>query len=86
MTTSHSRNFKKMFKKHPMWVQDKFEQHVLLFIQNVYHPLLNNHALNGKWLGFRSINITGDIRAIFETITDNHIEFVAIGTHSELYS
>ena len=86
MTLSHSRNFKKMFKKHPVWVQNKFEERAFLFTKNIYNPLLNNHALTGRWAGFRSMNITGDIRAVFEEININHIEFVAIGSHSELYS
>jgi len=86
MIISYSRVFKKMFKKRPAWVRDKFDGRVILFTQDFYYPLLNNHALDGKWLGFRSINITGDIRAIFEQSTKNDIVFVAIGTHNELYS
>jgi len=86
MLIRHSRRFKKMFKKQPAWIQDKFEERVYLFQQNMYHSLLNNHALNGIWFGNKSINVTGNIRAVFEEISEGHIEFVAIGTHSELYS
>ena len=75
-----------MFKKRFLWLHDKFEERVVIFIQNKYHPLLQNHALDGEWKGCRSINITGDVRAVFEEVADDHIEFVAIGTHSELYS
>ena len=75
-----------MFKKHPLWIQNKFEERVLLFTRNMYHPLLDNHALHGEWMGYRSINITGDIRAVFEEVSTDHIEFIAIGSHSELYS
>ena len=53
--------------------------------ENQYDVLLNNHALSGEYVGCRSINITGDVRAIYEEIKDNHFEFVAIGTHTELY-
>ena len=86
MNIDHSRNFKKRFKKQPAWIQNKFEERVLLFQQDMYYPLLNNHALDGKWAGCRSINITGDTRAVFEEVSNNHIEFIAIGNHSELYS
>lgn len=86
MIINYSRNFKKMFKKHPAWVQDKFDERIFLFEHNLYHPLLNNHALEGKWFGFRSINITGDIRAVFEESPKSHFVFTAIGSHSELYS
>jgi mRNA-degrading endonuclease YafQ of YafQ-DinJ toxin-antitoxin module len=46
---------------------------------------LNNHSVDTAFADCRSINVTGDYRAIFhenkETVT-----FMTIGTHSELYS
>ena len=75
-----------MFKKQPVWIQDKFAERVQLLLENIYNPLLNNHMLEGEWIGCRSINVTGDIRAVFEELSHKHVEFVAIGTHSELYS
>jgi len=86
MNISYSRNFKKMFKKKDSWIQEKFADHLLLFTQDINHPLLKNHSLNGKWVGFRSINITGDFRAVYEELNDTDFEFIAIGTYSELYS
>lgn len=41
-----------------------------------YSPLLNNHSLTGKWRGYRSINITGDWRAIFVEVGENKMTFV----------
>lgn len=75
-----------MFKKRDAWVQDKFAERLLLFTQNRNHLLLNNHPLDGIWAGCRSINITGDFRAVYEELGNDCFEFVAIGTHSELYS
>jgi len=75
-----------MFKKQPAWLEDKFEERIRLFQKDMFEPILNNHSLEGEWLGCRSINITGDIRAVFEELSTNHIQFLAIGTHSELYS
>jgi mRNA-degrading endonuclease YafQ of YafQ-DinJ toxin-antitoxin module len=49
---------------------------------------LNNHALVWKYMWFRSINITGDFRAIFIEKSNNtydFVEFIDIGTHSALY-
>ena len=86
MVISYSRIFKKMFRKQPLWLQNKFEERIFLFAQNIYHPLLNNHALDGKWKGCMSINIAGDLRAVFEEVAYHHIEFIAIGSHSELFS
>jgi addiction module RelE/StbE family toxin len=51
---------------------------------NPYHPTLKNHQLHGDYLGYKSVNITGDVRAIFKQ-TDDSILLVDIGTHSELY-
>lgn len=49
-------------------------------------PKLNNHVLRGKLRGLRSINITGDWRAIFrEYKKDKQILFDSLGTHSQLY-
>ncbi len=86
MTITYSRIFKKMFKKKDVWLQKKFSERLPLFIQDRNHPSLNNHSLGGIWEGCRSINITGDFRAVYEELGNDHFEFVAIGTHSELYS
>ncbi len=75
-----------MFKIQSLLLQNKFEERLALFVENQYHPLLNNHSLQGEWAGCRSINITGDMRAIFEEIAENNFEFIAFGSHSELYS
>ncbi len=86
MSISYSRGFKKMFKKLPARQQDQFEERLTFLIENPYHPFLHNHPLAGPWLGFRSINVAGDLRAVYEELINGEIEFVAIGSHSELYS
>ena len=75
-----------MFNKQSRKIQDKFNERLLFFIKDRAHPLLNMHPLHGEWLGCKSINITGNIRAVFEEIGENSVEFVAIGSHPELYS
>lgn len=80
--------FRKRFAKSPNKIKDKFDIQLELFYENLYDVRLNNHELHGKYVGHRSINITGDIRAVFrrvDTKTDDVI-FVDIGTHTELYS
>lgn len=86
MAITYSRIFKRIFKKKDIWVQDKFGERLSLFIQNKNHPLLNSHPLDGEWVGCMSINITGDFRAVYEELGNDSFEFIAIGTHSELYS
>jgi len=41
--------------------------------------------LTGQYADLHSINITGDIRALYEKINDSYVIFGFIGTHSELY-
>jgi len=78
------KSFLKMYAKQSLKIQQKFKESRNLFIEDKFNVKLNNHALKGKWLGHRSINITGNYRAIFREDADV-ITFVAIGTHSQLY-
>jgi mRNA-degrading endonuclease YafQ of YafQ-DinJ toxin-antitoxin module len=41
--------------------------------------------LTGEYAGLYSINITGDIRALYEKIDESYVIFGFIGTHSQLY-
>lgn len=78
------RNFEKSYSKQNIEVKKAFieRRNLLLIDQN--HPLLNNHSLQGKWSQYRSINITGDVRAVFK-MEGYFAVFVEIGTHSQLY-
>ena len=78
------RRFEKSYAKFPLSVKQKFKKRRDLFLQNPYDPILRNHSLSGKWKGHNSIDITGDIRAIYYE-HEGVVVFVAIGTHSELY-
>lgn len=84
MKQEYHKNFRKHFDKLPQKIQDKFEGRLTLFLTDQFHPLLNNHSLSGEYEGCRSINITGDIRAIFYVKNDVVI-FINIGSHPELY-
>jgi addiction module RelE/StbE family toxin len=79
------RNFEKRFAKLPEKIQKKATEKILLFKIAPFHETLRNHALMGKYIGFRSINITGDFRAIYNPLSDNEILFIDIGAHSRLY-
>lgn len=86
MIVVYHRNFKKMFKKVPIAVQEKFYSCLVVFVKNPHHITLGNHPLSGEWITCRSINITGDIRAVYKEQDGGVVQFVAIGSHSELYS
>jgi len=79
------RRFLKAYAKQPKKIQEKFKERRNLFIEDIFYPLLNNHSLSGEYEGCRSINITGNIRAIFYVKTESDIAFINRGLHPELY-
>jgi len=84
MIIVYHRDFKKKYKIISPKLKEKLVDRIRLFNKDEFNPVLNNHALKGKWLGYRSINVTGDIRAIFKRDTQS-VLFVAIDNHSNLY-
>lgn len=79
------KQFDKSYSKLPQKIKIKFSERRDLFIENEFYPLLDNHPLMGKYHGFRSINITGDFRAVYYKHSRDLAVFVNIGTHSQLY-
>jgi len=79
------KRFRKAFKKLIPKTQDKFSDRLAVFIENPFHLMLNNHAVDAAYPNWRSINITGDYRALYEAQTDGAVVFMKIGTHAELY-
>ena len=86
MRFDYHKNFKKQYKKFPKTIRQKCDQRLIIFAQNPFDPLLYNHPLLGKYRGYRSINITADIRALYKLVSEDEASFVFLGTHSELYS
>lgn len=85
MTILYHKEFIKRFKKQPIKIKDKFKQRLVLFMQDEFDPALNNHALKGKYEGYRSINITGDVGVIFKKRARD-VNFITVDSHSNLYS
>lgn len=79
------KEFLKAYKQCPLNVRKQFRERLQLFLEDSYHPLLRHHALRGEWKGLRSINVTGDYRAIFCYADNENVEFFTIDTHSNLY-
>lgn len=79
------KSFEKRYKSLPDKIKTKLKEKNILFERDPFNPLLNNHALHGKYMGYRSIDITGDIRAIYKFLNKDAVLFVEIGTHSKLY-
>lgn len=85
MHIDYAHRFIKQLKKSPKSVQRAFGERLELFLTKANHPLLHNHSLKGEYAGYRSLNVTGDWRAIFQEINGSTTYFIMIGTHSQLY-
>jgi addiction module RelE/StbE family toxin len=84
MDIEFHKKFKKMYKKQNKKVQGKFDIQLDRFTIDPFDEKLNNHVLGGNLRIYRSIDVTGDIRAWYKLYKDT-IVFVKIGSHSELY-
>jgi addiction module RelE/StbE family toxin len=86
MRIEYSKVFLEQFQRCPENIQDAFRIRLEIFIHSAFAPILNHHPLNGQLKGYRSINISGDWRAIFRIIRVEDVAyFIAIGTHNQLY-
>lgn len=88
MNIKLAKKFAKQYFKAPRKIQKAFNSRLEIFKKQPFHSLLNNHSLKGNYLYHRSIDITGDWRAIYsETLEKNEkvAIFIALGTHSQLY-
>lgn len=78
------RNFKKKYQKLPQDIQKKFDSALYIFLRNKFDKKLNNHSVDRIFPDCRSINVTGDYRAIFHENSEV-VVFITIGTHADLY-
>ena len=85
----YAKKFLKQLKKAPLEIKIAFRKRLEFFLENPFHPILDSHGLTGQYSGFRSINVTGDWRAIFSEQKDEAggkiVTFAVFGTHSQLY-
>lgn len=80
----YSNKFKKNLKKLDNKLIKSFKTRFILFQENEFAIILNNHALKSEYSDLRSVNITGDYRLVYKKI-DNLYIFMDIGTHNQLY-
>lgn len=85
MIIRYHRKFLKSYHKLPVKIQITTDEKIRLFSKDPFFSQLENHALTGKYQGYRSVNITGDYRAIYKEFADKEVVFVILGTHAELY-
>lgn len=85
MKIEYSKTFLKQYSKLPQKLQKQTDTRLLQWQTNPNNPQLRDHALDGKYQGYRSINITGDVRALYVKNGDTIVIFGFIGSHSQLY-
>lgn len=85
MVIKTTKTFDKQYTKLNIKIKTSFKSRVELFKTSPFDDRLRNHALKGKYLGYRSIDISGDVRALYTIRGDTVIIFGFIGTHSQLY-
>ncbi|HEY4510589.1 MAG TPA: type II toxin-antitoxin system mRNA interferase toxin, RelE/StbE family [Candidatus Paceibacterota bacterium] len=79
------KKFKRKYEKLNSSQKVRFKERIEIFLRDPYNSILHNHALQGDYLGFRSINITGGLRVHYEELSSGGVLFITVGTHSELY-
>ena len=80
-TKSFTSQFKRLDEKQKI----RFYERLDLFKKNPHDRVLRDHALKGKYKGYRSIDIESDLRVLYYIKNDIIIIFAFIGTHSQLY-
>ena len=85
MRTFFHKTFEKKYIKLSTKLKKQFQERKDLFLIDPYNPTFNNHPLKGRYRGSYSINVTGDIRAVYEFVNENTVYFIDIDTHTKLY-
>ena len=80
-----TKDFSKQFKVLLPKQKERFYERIDLFKKNPHDKALRDHALKGKYRGYRSIDIEGNLRALYYVKGDTIVIFGFIGTHSQLY-
>lgn len=85
MRVRYTSKFKKQYKKLPEKFQQQFVARLNLLLQDPINSVLRDHPLKGKFVGYWSINVNGDLRALYKNLADETLIFSFIVTHSQLY-
>ncbi len=78
MNIQYLPKFKKQYKKLPKEFQAQFDERIRLFMIDPTLPKLRVHPLKGKFAGYWSMNVNGDVRALYIMKGDTLIIFALI--------
>jgi addiction module RelE/StbE family toxin len=76
--------FTKLLERAPTEIKKALDDALDLFEEDPNHPALRNHPLTAEYQDFRSIDVTGDWRALYREEPERII-FTELGTHPQLY-
>jgi addiction module RelE/StbE family toxin len=85
LEVKYAPRFKKQYKKLSKKLQQQFDDRLQIFLSGTKSPQLRIHPLVGKYFGYWSMSMSGDLRALYRKEGDSLIIFALIGTHSVLY-
>ncbi len=85
MEIRFSKRFIKQLKKLNEKQQDRFWSQLQQWKIDANHPSLRTHKLSGNLSNFESINIGGELRALYRRHGKTVVVYEIIGTHSQLY-
>lgn len=85
MIIVRTKYFSKTAVKLSATVKRALAERLQLFMKDPFAVILNNHPLQGDRQPYRSINITGDYRLIYEQYDEDTVRLIDIDTHSNLY-
>ncbi len=88
MIIGYSSGFRKRFKKRILpniKLVSQFKSRLNMFKKGENLDLLRVHELSGNLKGHYAFSLTGDIRVIFQKISEEEIILVDIGSHNQVY-
>lgn len=85
MTIRFSKRFKKQYQKLSPKLQNQTKSRLELWQEDPTNSLLRLYRLEGRLSRYYSINITGDMRALYEGIGDDVYLYDLVGSLSQLY-
>ena len=83
MTIRYSKKFKKQYEKLPPKLKQKTKKAISLWSTNPSDESLRLYQLSGKLKRFYSIDITSDVRPLYEVFDDEIYHYQMVGTHSQ---
>lgn len=88
MILTRHKLFVKHFKSrilHNKKLVDRFQERLVMFLNNSYNPVLKDHQLKGDMRKYRAFWIKGDLRVSYKRISNSEIMLMDIGTHNQVY-